>query len=178
MPMQDLSSVLWCERDLLETLQYKLEVEQLVLDCGRAHRLATAAREVETVVDRIRALEVLRALEVDVLVGELGLTSGATLHDIAVASAEPWRTIWLDHRSALLTVTAEITAGTARVHELLVGRKDPVPVPLQATAAGRSRPGGVLTDDAVDRELQVLARDLAVGAVARAFQPSLHDFLS
>ena len=175
MPMQDLSSVLWCERDLLETLQYKLEVEQLVLDCGRAHRLATAAREVETVVDRIRALEVLRALEVDVLVGELGLSTGATLQDLAVASAEPWRTIWVDHRSALLALTAQITAGTARVHELLVGREDPIP--LQTTAAGRPRPGGVLTAEAVDRELQMLARDLAVGAVARAFQPSLHDFL-
>ena len=177
MQMQDLSSVLWCERDLLETLQYKLEVEQLVLDCGRAHRLATAAREVETVVDRIRALEVLRALEVDVLAVELSLGPGATLHDIAVASAEPWRTIWLDHRAALSTITAEITAGAARVHELLVGTQDPVPVPVQATAAGRYRPGGVLTDEAVDRELQVLARDLAVGAVARAFQPSLQDFL-
>jgi hypothetical protein len=175
MSMQDLSSVLWCERDLLATLQYKLEVEQLVLDCGRPHRLATAAREVETVVDRIRALEVLRALEVDVLATELGLAPDPRLRDLAAACAEPWHTIWHDHRAALITVTAEITAGTARVHELLVGAQGPPPP--ESTPAGRSRPIGVLTDEVVDRELQALARDLAVGAVARAFQPSLQDFL-
>jgi hypothetical protein len=175
MSMQDLSLVLWCERDLLETLQYKLEVEQLVLDCGRPHRLATAAREVETVVDRIRALEVLRALEVDVLAVELGLAPDPPLHDLAAACAEPWRTIWQDHRRALITLTAEITAGTTRVHELLVGTQDTAPAP--AARSGWARPSGVLADEAVDRELQALARDLAVGAVSRAFQPSLQDFL-
>jgi hypothetical protein len=175
MTLQDLSSALWCERDLLETLQYKLEVEQLVLDCGRPHRLATAAREVETVVDRIRALEVLRAMEVDVLATELGLAPDPSLHDVAAACAEPWRTIWHDHRAALIAVTAEITSGTARVHELLVGGQDP-PTPW-AAPAGWSRSTGVLTDEVVERELQALARDLAVGAVARAFQPSLQDFL-
>lgn len=62
MSMEDLSSVLWRERELLETLLYKLEVEQLVLAGGRSHWLATAAREVERVLDRIREIEVLRAL--------------------------------------------------------------------------------------------------------------------
>ena len=47
MSMEDLSSVLWRERDLLEMLAYKLEVEQRVLARGRTHWLAAAAREVE-----------------------------------------------------------------------------------------------------------------------------------
>ena len=177
MTLQDLSSVLWCERDLLETLQYKLEVEQLLLDCGRPHRLTTAAREVEAVVDRIRALEVLRALEVDVLAVERGLAPDPSLHDIAASCADPWHTIWHDHRAALIAVTSEITAGTARVHERLVGDRDATSV---GARSGWPRPVdrlADLSDEAVDRELQALARDLAVGAVARAFQPSLQDFL-
>ena len=52
MSMEDLSSVLWRERDLLELLLFKLEVEQLVLTSGRTHWLAVAAREVETVLAR------------------------------------------------------------------------------------------------------------------------------
>ncbi len=50
--MEDLSLILWRERELLETLLYKLEQEQLVLASGRTRWLARAAREVETVLRR------------------------------------------------------------------------------------------------------------------------------
>ena len=43
MSMEDLSSVLWRERELLETLLFKLEIEQLVLASGRTRWLAPAA---------------------------------------------------------------------------------------------------------------------------------------
>ena len=109
MSMEDLSSVLWRERELLETLLYKLEVEQLVLASGRTHWLATAAREVEMVLDRIREIEVLRAVELDTLAFELGLEPNPSLHQIADASEEPWRTIWLDHREAFTTVATQIS---------------------------------------------------------------------
>jgi acyl-CoA synthetase (AMP-forming)/AMP-acid ligase II len=47
--VEKLSQVLWRERELLETLQYRLEVEQLVMAAGRTRWLAHATREVETV---------------------------------------------------------------------------------------------------------------------------------
>ena len=75
MAMEDLSSVLWHERELLETLAYKLEVEQLVLAGGRTHWLAAAAREVENVLERIREIELLRAVEVEAVAEELGLAA-------------------------------------------------------------------------------------------------------
>ena len=109
MSMEDLSSVLWRERELLETLLYKLEVEQLVLASGRTHWLAAAAREVENILDRIRDVEVLRAVEVEAVAQELGLESNASLQEIAAASAEPWGSIWLDHREAFIAVTLQIT---------------------------------------------------------------------
>ena len=109
MSTEDLSSVLWRERDLLELLLFKLEVEQLVLTSGRTHWLAIAAKEVEGVLQEIRDVELLRALAVDALAAQLGLDPNASLNEIAFASEEPWRAIWLDHREAFTTVATQIS---------------------------------------------------------------------
>jgi hypothetical protein len=109
MSTEDLSSILWRERDLLELLLFKLEVEQLILTSGRTHWLAIAAREVESVLSEIRDVELLRAVAVDGAAAELGLAANPSLHEIALASEEPWRAIWLDHREAFTTVATQIT---------------------------------------------------------------------
>jgi hypothetical protein len=109
MSTEDLSSILWRERDLLELLLFKLEVEQLVLTSGRTHWLAVAAREVETVLHEIRDAELIRAIAVDTVAAGLGLEPNASLRDIAQASEEPWRAIWLDHREAFTTVATQIS---------------------------------------------------------------------
>lgn len=109
MPMEDLSSVLWRERDLLDLLLFKLEVEQLVLTSGKSHWLPTAAREIEGVLEEIRKIELLRGVTGDTLAAELGLGPNPSLRDIAEASAEPWRTLWLDHREAFTTIATQIS---------------------------------------------------------------------
>ena len=119
MSMEDLSSVLWRERELLETLLYKLEVEQMVLAGGRTHWLATAAREIEVVLDQVRAFELLRAVEVDAVAAELGLEPNPGLHEIADRCNEPWKSIWLDHRDAFTTVATEIQKMSLSNRELL-----------------------------------------------------------
>lgn len=119
MPMEDLSSVLWRERELLETLLFKLEVEQLVLATGRTRWLAAAAREIEEILDAVREIELLRAVEADVLAAELRIGPNPSLREIAAASEEPWRRIWLDHRESFATVTAEITSLAENNRELL-----------------------------------------------------------
>ena len=108
MSMEDLSSVLWQERELLETLLYKLEVEQLVLAGGRTRWLPAAAREIDACLGRIREVELLRAVAVDTVAAELDLDPNPSLHEIADRSEEPWRCIWLDHREAFTTVAAQI----------------------------------------------------------------------
>ncbi len=183
MSQQDLSSALWCERELLETLQYKLEVERLLLETGREHRLTTAAREVDSVVERIRALETLRGLEVDLLAPELGLAAGARLRDVADACTEPWRTIWLDHRTMLTAAATEVSTGLQRVHQLVLeaGPARPVQAPPVGhpvrTDVPTDGPTHVLSDEMIDRELDLLARDLAVDSVTRALPSSLAEFL-
>lgn len=119
MSMEDLSSVLWRERELLETLLFKLEVEQLVLATGRTRWLPPAAREIEEILDAIREVELLRAVEADVVAASLGLQPNPSLREIAEACDEPWRSIWLDHRETFTTVAAEITAMAENNRELL-----------------------------------------------------------
>ncbi|HSE09897.1 MAG TPA: flagellar protein FlgN [Nocardioidaceae bacterium] len=119
MSMEDLSSVLWRERELLETLLFKLEVEQLVLATGRSRWLPAAAREIEEVLDAIRETELLRGLTADAVAAELGLDPNPSLREIAEACDEPWRTIWLDHRETFTSVSAEITAMAENNRELL-----------------------------------------------------------
>ena len=119
MSMEDLSSVLWRERELLETLLFKLEVEQLVLATGRTRWLPTAAREIEEVLDAIRETELLRAVLADAVAQALGLEPNPTLQQIADASDEPWKSIWLDHRETFVSVSTEITAMAENNRELL-----------------------------------------------------------
>lgn len=119
MPMEDLSSVLWRERELLETLLYKLEVEQMVLSQGRTHWLATAAREIEEVLEQVRSIELLRAIELDVVANELGLDPNPALHEVADRCTEPWKTIWLDHRDAFTHVATQIQKMSVTNRELL-----------------------------------------------------------
>ena len=106
--MEKLSLILWRERELLELLAYKLELEQLVLASGRTRWLANATREVEEVLQTLRETEVLRAVAADEVADELGLPPASTLSALAEAAPEPWQSILQDHRTAFLTATREI----------------------------------------------------------------------
>ncbi|HET7328045.1 MAG TPA: flagellar protein FlgN [Nocardioidaceae bacterium] len=119
MSIEELSSVLWRERELFEMLLFKLEEEQLVLAGGRTQWLAYAAREVETVLEGIRETEVLRAVTADAVAESLGLAHNPSLNALAEAIGEPWRSILLDHRETFVTVMAQITEMASTNRELL-----------------------------------------------------------
>ena len=106
--MDRLSQILWREREMLESLAYKLEVERLVLASGRTRWLVSATREIEEVLEGLRETEVLRAVAADEVAEELGLTPNPSLTALADASGEPWRGILLDHRDALIGIAREI----------------------------------------------------------------------
>lgn len=108
--MERLSQILWQERDLLELLLYRLEVEQLVLASGRTTWLMRAAREVEQTLETLRGVEILRAVAADEAAAAVGLPPNPSLRGLAEASAEPWRTILEDHRSTFAAITRQITA--------------------------------------------------------------------
>ncbi len=158
--MEKLSLVLWRERELLETLQYRLEVEQLVMANGQTRWLAHAAREVEEAVDQLREMELLRAVAADQAAAEAGLAPNPSLADLIEAADEPWRAILADHREAFAATSEEIEriAATNRVliahglraaHETLLGTDVGG---RMYTAAGAATPGDTRVG-VVDRSL-------------------------
>lgn len=130
--MEKLSLVLWRERELLENLQYRLEVEQVVMAAGQTRWLANAARDVETAVQELREMELLRAVAADEAASAAGLAPNPSLASLLEAADEPWRSILADHREAFASMSEEIerVAATNRVliahglraaHETLLG---------------------------------------------------------
>lgn len=117
--MERLSLVLWRERELLENLHYKLEVEQLVLASGRSRWLMSAARDVDAVLATIRETEMLRAVAADEAAAALGMSSNPSLSALAESAAEPWSSIMDEHRQAFITVTADIMALADSNRELI-----------------------------------------------------------
>lgn len=117
--MEKLSHILWRERELLETLLYKLEVEQLVMATGRTRWLLHAAKEVEAVLETIRETELLRAVAADEAAQQVGLGPNPSLRSLIDATSEPWASILADHRDAFTKIAADITSMADANRELI-----------------------------------------------------------
>jgi uncharacterized SAM-binding protein YcdF (DUF218 family) len=108
--MEKLSLLLWRERELLDELLFRLEIEQVVLAGGRTRWLARAAGDVQDLLEELRRSGVLRAALADEAAAGVGLPDNPSLRALAEASPEPWRAILMEHRDAFVAVTAEISA--------------------------------------------------------------------
>jgi flagellar biosynthesis/type III secretory pathway chaperone len=157
--MQELSSVLWRERELLDMLLFKLEEEQLVLAAGRTRWLPHAAREVETILENVREAELLRAVVADAAADELGLENNPSLRALAEASPEPWRTILLDHRDAFAAVAAQVRELADSNKELLTAGAQAAQATLLSMSDG---PGTYGADGTAvsDRRTHLLDRSI------------------
>jgi len=106
---QELSTVLWRERELLELLMFKLEEERLLLTSGNSKWLPFATREVEQVLERIRESGLERAMCIDSLSEEWGAGDEPTLRAIiAHAPTDAWRDNFQGHLQALTELAASI----------------------------------------------------------------------
>ena len=109
MGTQKLSALLWEERELLELLTFKLEEEQLLLTSGKTRWLQHATREVEQVLERLRAANLARTVAVSELAQEWGIPEDATLREIiAAAPPGPWTEIFTAHLQAMTELTVSI----------------------------------------------------------------------
>ncbi|TQL46602.1 FlgN protein [Homoserinimonas aerilata] len=109
MGANEVSAILWRERELLELLLFKLEEEQLLLTAGKARWLSHATREVEQVLERLRDSGLNRAIEVAALAEEWGAGSDASLRELVTHAPEgPWGEIFDNHLRAMTELTAEI----------------------------------------------------------------------
>ncbi len=109
MSLDELSTILWRERELLETLLYRLETEELVLAGGRSRWVGRASREVEAAVDQVKATDLARAVEADDAARELGIPAGSSLLELAKAAPAPWDEMLKGHHLALSDVSSQIS---------------------------------------------------------------------
>lgn len=109
MGANELSALLWRERELLELLVFKLEEEQLLLQGGKSRWLQHATREVEQVLNRVREAGLSRSVEVAALAPQWGTAEDATLRELAAnAPAGPWGEIFAAHLKAMGDLTTQI----------------------------------------------------------------------
>jgi hypothetical protein len=107
--IHELSAVLWKERELLELLVFKLEVERLLLTSGKTRWIQRASDEIEQVTGRLRTLGLARTVEVDAVSLEWGTAEDATLRElIAAAPTEVWSEILESHLNGLLDLANQI----------------------------------------------------------------------
>jgi len=109
MSMHELSALLWKERELLETLLFKLDEEQLLLVAGKTRWLERATRETEQVTTLLRELSLARTVEVAAVAQQWGADEDISLRDLAAKSPEPvWSEILESHLDGLVDLVARI----------------------------------------------------------------------
>lgn len=115
-----LSALLWRERELLETVLYRLVAQQRLLAAGDVRWLAHADQDVHDALEAVREHDVVRAVEVDLVARTHQLAPDVALRELAAAAPEPWPALLQDHRDALRELTAQIETATAENRRLLV----------------------------------------------------------
>ncbi len=132
----DLCAVLWREREILDLVLFKLTAERLVVAAAETRWLAHANRELESALGQLHSVEVLRAVQSGAFAVSLGLPADATLASVAQLAVEPWSTILMEHRDALLERAAEIADAVERNRRLLdAGSKSVRETLMSITAA-------------------------------------------
>jgi len=116
--LSGLSSLLWRERDILDNLLFKLDVQQLLLMSGRAAWLVRASAEIETALEQVRIIELERAVRFERVAGELDLPASPSLSAIAEAAEEPWKSLLTEHYEAFLELATRIQSITSLNREL------------------------------------------------------------
>lgn len=136
---EELTTLLWREREMLDMLVFKLDVENLILASGRSRWLDHATREVEHIMNRLRATTLERTAAAAVLATSWGLPEEASLQELAAAApGGPWGDILLDHFTALTSLVDRVRAlRDTNMQFLRAGL-----VSAQETAAGHAQDAG------------------------------------
>lgn len=108
--LSDLSAGLWRIQELLELLTYKLEVQQVLIETGRARWMGRSTREIDIVLQEMRETELMRAVDAGPVCDALGLPADTPLSEIAAAAPVPWDSVLAEHRATLTKATSELAA--------------------------------------------------------------------
>ncbi|WP_213814910.1 flagellar protein FlgN [Glaciihabitans sp. dw_435] len=163
MGMHELSALLWKERELLEVLLFKLEVEQLLLTAGKTRWLERATKETEQVTARLRDLGLARTVEVAAVAAELGVSEDATLREVVAASPEGvWSEILQSHLRGLGGLVGRIQEVRDQNVVLLrsANRATQETLANVATSGGTYDANGVSSTGAVPDQARLLDKEV------------------
>jgi hypothetical protein len=142
MATNELSMRLWHERELLEMLLFKLEVQQLLLASGNGRWMHVATREIEQVLDRLRTTGIARVVDASAVAEEWGASESATLRELVEhAPNAAWRDVFADHLRVLTQLVAEI----GQLRDTTVQQLNAVMRATQETLAGLGTDSGEYT---------------------------------
>lgn len=108
MGANELSALLWSERNLLDLVIFKLTEEQLLLTGGHTRWLPHATAEVKASMNHLRLAGLAVAVEVAAVAKEWGLEGEPTLSELAAAAPSAWADILRSHRTAQSAQVAQI----------------------------------------------------------------------
>lgn len=145
MSANELTALLWREREVLETVLFKLEEERMVLLSGRTRWLSRATSESLAIAKKAAELSLARTVEASALGVEWGAGDNPTLNElIACAPDHAWRDILTQHREALLALAEQI--GLARDENARI-----LNAAIRATHEASSAAGNTVTYDSRGR---------------------------
>ena len=144
MATNELSMRLWHERELLEMLLFKLEVQRLLLAAGDGRWMHFATNEIEHVLERLRTTTVARVVDATAVAEEWGAPEAATLKELVEhAPTDAWREVFADHLRVLTQLVAEI----GQLRDVNVQQLSAVLRTTQETIAGLGADTGEYTTD-------------------------------
>lgn len=109
MAAHELSMHLMRERELLETLLFKLDEQQMLLATGRNRWIRHASTEIERVLAAMPTVALSRDALVVAVADEWGAPEATTLRQLIAASpSDGWREVLEGHLSAMTALADEI----------------------------------------------------------------------
>ncbi|ALD63655.1 flagellar protein FlgN [Glutamicibacter soli] len=109
--VNELSTLLFKERECLELLHFKLEEQNLLLIAGKTQWLSAATREIEHVLERMHHTSLERTLVAREVAESWGGDPDSSLSELAaLAPVGPWGEILTSHLTAIHEYTNVIAA--------------------------------------------------------------------
>jgi len=140
MDLANLSRLLWREREMLDTLLFKLHEQQLLLMAGHSEWLPRAGREIDAVLQRIGEIELRRALEFETAATGLGLQPNPSLRVLAATAPEPWGHLLEEHHRAFIALAARIQQVSDANRELAATAMRATDAIIESMEGGRRAP--------------------------------------
>lgn len=115
----ELSHVLWQQRDLINQLLFRLDVQRFVLTQARDRWIDFATQDVADALEDVRRQETFRTELLGDLAAASSIPTQVTLKELVANLDAPWDGIFAEHHAAFLALTAEVEQLTRTNSELL-----------------------------------------------------------